>query len=248
MPRFRFVAADSTGQVHDGAIDAATQTDARHKLASNGLAVRELEETTAGVEPLAAPARRSSSNSGEPPEKLPIRSPARSAPEESTGRGSSAPLALAIIAVIISVATAVYTLSRDPYSNRLSRYDFSTPEAAYLSHLRMEAAADLPAMLELQRRDKAKHFRDKLEAVKIVKTEECRGKTILFVEYTIDANMTREVHYFEPDPNYPRAWRMTHISDQELLAFDPSLAERVARWPATRTGDFAPMKGMPRVP
>jgi type II secretory pathway component PulF len=40
MPCFHFVAADSSGAVSDGAIDAATAADPRNKLAANGLAVR----------------------------------------------------------------------------------------------------------------------------------------------------------------------------------------------------------------
>ena len=241
MPRFRFVAADSTGHVNDGTIDAATQTDARNKLATNGLAVRELEEIGTGAALTPAPERRSFAAPSEAP--IPLHRPARAEPAETAGRGSSAPLVIAIIALIISVASAFYSTIRDPYSGRLNRYDFSTPEAAYLSHLKMQANADLPAMMELQRRSEGKHLRDKLESVKIDPPEDCRGKKILFVEYTIDAILTREVHFFEPDPNQSRSWKITHISDPEIRAVSPELADRVAAWPQSRTGDFVPLGG-----
>lgn len=241
MPRFRFVAADSTGHVNDGTIDAATQTDARNKLASNGLAVRELEEISAGGEPTPAPGRRSFAASGVALEPIPLRRAARAEPVETAGRGSSAPLVIAIIALIISVASAFYSTTRDPYSGRLSRYDFSTPEAAYLAHLKMQANADLPAMMELQRRSEGKHLRDKLDSVQFRYSKDCGGKKILFVEYTIDAIMTREIHFFEPDPNHSRSWKITHISDPEIRTFSHELADEVAAWPQTRTGDFAPL-------
>jgi hypothetical protein len=241
MPRFRFVAADSTGHVNDGTIDAATQTAARNKLATNGLAVRELEEIGTGAAQTPAAGRRSFEASSDALEAIPMRRPARAEPVEAAGRGSSAPLVIAVIALIISIASAFYSTTRDPYSGRLSRYDFSTPEAAYRSHLKMQANADLPAMMELQRRSEGKHLRDKLESVQIHPPEDCRGKKILFVEYTIDAILTREVHFFEPDPNHSRSWKITHISDPEIRAVSQELADRVARWPQSRTGDFAPI-------
>jgi len=108
----------------------------------------------------------------------------------------------------------------------------------------MQANADLPAMMELQRRSEGKHLRDKLDSVQIRPPKDCGGKKILFVEYTIDAILTREVHFFEPDPNYSRSWKITHMSDPEIRACSHELANEVAAWPQTRTGDFgAPIGG-----
>lgn len=244
MPRFRFVAADSFGHVSDGTIDAATQADARNKLASNGLAVRELEEVaTGGSSPPVAP-RRAAAASTEPVEPLPMRRVPKSEPAGAPVRGSSLPLALSIIALVISLAAAGYVLYRgDPYSGRLSRYDFSTPENAFRSNLRMQATADLPAMIELQRRSDGKQFRARLDTARVVDSVDCRGKSILFVEYMIDAILTREIHCFERDPDERRFWKTSNISDVEIRSVDPALADRVARWPGIRTGDFAPLNG-----
>lgn len=244
MPRFRFVAADSFGHVSDGTIDAATQSDARNKLASNGLAVRELEEVAADVSSPPVTPRRVAATPTEPVERLPMRRVPRSEPAAAPARGSSLPVALSILALVISLAVAGYVLYRgDPYSSRLSRYDFTTPESAFRSNLRIQATADLPAMIELQRRSDGKQLRARLDAARVVDSVDCRGKSILFVEYLIDAILTREIHCFERDPDDRRFWKTSHITPDEIRHFDPTLAERVARWPGIRTGDFAPMNG-----
>jgi hypothetical protein len=244
MPRYRFIAADSLGQLSDGTIDAATQADARRKLASNGLAVRELEEVAPGAEPPLSPAARRSAVSGNPVEPLPMRRPPRAEPAGEPTRGSSAPLILSIIALVVAVGSAIYSTTRDPFSSRLNRYDFSNPEAAYLSHLRMQAAADLPAMMELQRRSgESKKLRDKLDAIQVRRAEPCGSKTILFIEYTVDAIQTREIAYFERDPDQSKIWRPTHMSEVEIRGINAELADRVRDWPRSRTGDFVPLGG-----
>jgi hypothetical protein len=242
MPRFRFVAADSTGHVTDGAIDAATQTDARTKLASNGLAVRELEEVAADASAPPALPRRALARPDEPVEPLPMTRRPRSEPVESPRRGSGTPLVVSIVALVIAVATAAYVVVRDP-SNRLNRYDFSTPEDAYRSMLRIHANGDFQAMMELQRHSEGKRLRQKLDVIQINKTAQLHGKTILFVSSNVDAIVTREIAFFERDPDQPKRWRPTEITDAEIRAFNPSLADEVRRWPGIRTGDFAPMNG-----
>jgi hypothetical protein len=177
-----------------------------------------------------------------------MRSTARPAPAESAGRGSSVPLILASLALVVSVATALYSVYRDPFANRLSRYDFSTPEAAYHSLLRIEATADLPAMMELQRRNDARRLREKLDSASVEDAAECRGKTILFIEYTADSKTMHEIQCFEPDPNQPRTWRIAQISDEEIRAIDPHLANRVADWRTMRPGEAFLKEGRPRRP
>ena len=127
MARFRFVAADSMSQVHDGTIDAATQTDARNKLASNGLAVRELEEIGPGAEPRAAPDRRSQAAAEAAAEPLPPRRPPQSAPVEAAGRGTSAPLVIAVIALIVGTGVG-YMMGRMPASVSLDARIPMTPQ------------------------------------------------------------------------------------------------------------------------
>jgi hypothetical protein len=243
MPRFRFLAADSTGHVRDGTIDAATQTDARNKLATNGLAVRELEEIAADATRAADnPRPAGSARPVLPLEGLPRKHEPRAEPASAPRRASPLPLVLSIIALLVALATAGYVAFREP-SNRLSRYDFSTPEDAYRSILRMEANSDFQALLELRHRTEGKQLQQKLDAMRLRRTEECNGKKILFIEYLVDAILTREIAYFERDPQQPRNWRPTQMSNEEIRVFNPSLADEVRNWPGVRTGDFAPMNG-----
>lgn len=238
MPRFRFVAADSFGQVSDGAIDAANQTDARNKLASNGLAVRELEEVAApsGAAPPVLPRKESAVRSVEHVEPLPMKRPARSKPAESTGRGSRAPMILAIAALVISLTAAAYVFYRDPPWGRLSRYDFSTAERAYRSQLRIEANGDVLAMIELQRKLDERRLREKLSTVKIEHTEMHQGKVVLFISYEMKGNPMHEVSYFERHPEHGNLWRQTHISTDEIRGSNAALAAEIQRWLANNNG------------
>jgi hypothetical protein len=247
MPRFRFVAADSTGQVTDGTIDAATQSTARNMLASNGLAVRELEEVAAsGPAPPALPRRVAAKSAGavEPVEPLPMTRARKAERVEVAGRGSRAPLVLSILALVIALAAGAYVVYRDPPWGRLSRYDFRTAEKAYLSHLRIEATGDIQAMIELQRKAVRKQMREKLDTVQVQRNEEFRGKRILFIEYQQDGSRRREIAYFEPDADRSNEWKPTFISDDEIRSLNPALADKIAQWRQTVAGPrFGPAGG-----
>ena len=192
MARFRFVAADSSGTLHDGAIDAATQTDARNKLASNGLAVRELEEIAPGGGAIPPELPRRAAQPPRPvatdlPSGPPKRAP-RAELADAPRRGSGVSMFLSIIALVVSLAAGAYVMYRDPPWGRLSRYDFSTAERAYMSQLRIEANADLQAMLELQRKLDGKRVREKLDSVRIEPPEDHMGKAVLFISFDSKGN------------------------------------------------------------
>lgn len=249
MPRYRFLAADSAGVVSDGTIDAATQTDARNKLAANGLAVRELEEAaaTAGMAAPELPRRtvpKSSSSSGVEP--IPgTRRSARADPAVAPRRGSRTALLLATIALAISVLAAAYVVYRDPPWGRLSRYDFSTPEAAYTSQLRINANADLPALIELQRKLQGKQVREKLDTVHVARSREFRGKQILFIYYEQKGMRMYEIAFMERDVEAGKMWKQSYVSHEEIRNADPSLAAEIANWRSTGAGNFGPPPGMP---
>lgn len=239
MPRFRFVAADSFGQVADGAIDAATQSDARNKLAANGLAVRELEEIAVSnsAAPPVIPRKTSAVRPVDSVEPLPMKRATRSEPPELSGRGSRRSSFLAIAALVISLTAAAYVVYRDPPWGRLSRYDFSTAERAYLSQLRIEANGDLQAMIELQRKLDERHVREKLSSVKIDHSEMHQGKAVLFISYETKGSRMHEVSYYERHPEHANLWRQTHISVDQIRGTNQRLADKIQSWLANNNGN-----------
>jgi hypothetical protein len=245
MPRFRFVAADSFGQVNDGTIDAAGQTDARNKLAANGLAVRELEEfaATSNAAPPVLPHKATVARSVEPAEPPPRARPTRPELVASRERGSRTPLFLAIAALGISLSAAAYVLYRDPPWGRLSRYDFSTAERAYLSQLRIEANGDLLAMIELQRKLDERNLREKLNSLKIDHSEMHQGKAVLFISYEANGNRMHEVSFYEQHPDHSNLWRQTHISVDQIRATNQRLADEIQSWLANNNGGGFPATG-----
>jgi hypothetical protein len=237
MPRFRFVAVDSSGSVHDGIIEADTEADAQNKLATNGLAVRKVEEISASgnapapqeVHRRAVP-KSSTSSTTLPP--TPARAVAHEQQEAARRRGSIWPAMFSILALIISIATAVYVVSRDPPGGRLSKYDFSTPEAAAMSYARIKATNDSRAVLELMGHREVKFAKERYNTMVVQKTREHprgRGLRVAFIEYEIPGRSRplHEVQWFEREPE-TGWWQLTDAIPNDLEG--TQLGEDIAEW------------------
>lgn len=181
MPKYRFTAVDTEGMFRDGTIDAPDGQAARDRLAANGLKVRELEEvdspgepplfTTPPVIPVAAGGRRSE---GEPSAY------SRSKAAAGSSKGTAF---FAVAAILLTVASVGYSFYKNPPWGRLSKYDFSSPEAALRSNLKLEANGDILAAVEYEAkidRRKRKEYRDTLE---VKRTEDADGKKLIFIQY-----------------------------------------------------------------
>jgi len=233
MPRFRFTAADSSGIAHDGTIDAATATDARNKLASNGLAVRTVEEVAA-PEGVLAPeiTRRPTPKPESPiPGPGPVQ-PRRSETPEPAQRQGGSPLSIvfSLLALLISLGTAAYTLTRDPLKGRLGKYDFSTPEEAYRSSVRMAADGDYVARMEREGKLIAPQAREQFLTSKI-KSESYRGKVVLFITFERNGKPRNLVRWFEKDPEtqmWKRSWQMKSETALGGGGLPQELSQRIA--------------------
>jgi hypothetical protein len=226
--------------LHDGTIDAASLADARHKLASNGLAVRELEEVegAAGMVPPEVPRRAAPKPAARPAantDALPTRPPRREPPTEAPRRGSRVPLVLSIIALLLALGAVAYVVYRDPPWGRLSKYDFRSPEAAYTSQVRMAANGDYLAMMELQRKLNSKQIRERLETLRIDHTRPAGTRTVVFAEYRDKGKQRREVVVFEKD-NDSGMWKQTYSAMSELMQSDPQLAQEIREWTSGAVG------------
>lgn len=238
MPRFRFVAADATGSTHEGTIDAATEDVARNKLASNGLAVRSVTEATS-ADGAAAPEmpRPAAPRFGGPQlVPIPVRPPGfdgSNATERGGGGSSPFPIVFSLLALIVSLGTAAYTLSRDPLASRAGKYDFSSgPEEAYRSSLKMMANGDLLARLERENKLQAPQAREILNTLEFSYPHgEYRGKKALFVKFQWKGKTRQQVRWFELDQT-TGTWRRSHAMDTEIAinGLPPHLSERITNW------------------
>jgi hypothetical protein len=239
MPRYRFAAVDSSGTVHDGTINAATESEARNKLASNGLAVRKVEEATSSAEdaPLVEAPRRPASKSM-PPTAMPARAPVIEETEAPRRRGSPWPFIFSLLALLVAVSTAVYVVYRDPPGGRLSKYDFRTPEAAAISYAKIEGNNDFRAQMELMNKLYGKYAREKANTLDVGKTLTHRsGMQVVFLNYTHDNMPIHEVQWFEKDAD-TGMWQPTH-SPPDVQ--NTPLGQEIREW-LSQAG-FVPPKG-----
>lgn len=240
MPRFRFTAVDSSGTPHDGTIDAATADAARNKLASNGLAVRTVEEVDSapglGAPELSRPTGPRVKGNPQPAPVPVLARVAEPSHEEARG-GSRLPLVVAMIALLVSLGTAAFTIfgrDRDREvggGSRLARYDFNTPEKAYNSSLKMAASGDVLARMELNGKFAAPQAREQLNSMVVRKTVDHDGKKALFVRFERHGREQRKVRWFERDPD-TGMWRRAYSLEfgGGANALPEALAQDIEEW------------------
>lgn len=225
MPRYRFTAVDSYGTTHDGTIDAASEAAARNKLASNGLAVRTVEEVAAppGTEAPEVPRRAAPKSAGDSSAAIPRRARAFDSPEDPPARrGSPWPLVLSLLALFVSLATAVYTFTRN--RDPLSKYDFRTPEGAVNSEFKIMSTGDFMAQVQYQQRVFASEVRDRSD-VTIRNTVSSGDKRIVFYEYDQKGRHRKECAVMERDDH--GMWRRSVTGHQDL---EPRVIQEMQRW------------------
>src|SRR5262249_31440863 len=101
-------------------------------------------------------------------------------PKRAPGGG---PSIMSILALLIAVVTACYVMFRDPPWGHLTKYNFSSPENALRSDMRMEANGDIHALIELNAKLDKKQLKEKSSSLEVKRTAEFDGKTALFIQY-----------------------------------------------------------------
>ena len=231
MPKFRFAAVDAEGMPHDGSIDAPTAAVARARLEANGLKVREVEE----VEP---PPGEPQPFEGPPPTYVPRdASPAPRRPgDPASGKSrSKATYFFGVASLVLTLFAIGYTLSRNPPGGRASKYDFSSPEAALRSQLKMRANGDYQAEVEYQIQLQKKELRRVADSLEVIRTADFEDKKVLFIQYLVpEAKSGNEeemkfAEWFEKDPS-SGYWVPLHEGPPGWQRKDRQLAEDIAEW------------------
>jgi hypothetical protein len=143
----------------------------------------------------------------------------------------SLPFWLSLAALVISVATAIWTMVSDPLGSGLSNYDFSSPEQALRSSLAIEINHDIRAQLEFDRLVLGKKRAEKLKTLKIHRESEYQGKKLLFVSFEQNGIPRKDVEAFDKDADTgiwtgPMFMRASEIQDADLR-------EAVDKWENT---------------
>jgi hypothetical protein len=141
---------------------------------------------------------------------------------------------LSVLALFIAVVTAGYVLYRDPPMGRLGKYNFSTPEEALRSNLRMEANGDVFARIELEEKLGRKEAKERISTLEVNRTAEFKGKTILFIQYKATDKHTKEqkdrkqVVWFVKDED-TGIWQPT-TPGADFQMMDKKLSQDIAEW------------------
>jgi hypothetical protein len=135
------------------------------------------------------------------------------------------PLILSSIAVVISLA-AMFKPNNLP-GKSISAYDFSTPEKALLSQIRIELNNDVRASLELTDILYNDKYEERLKTNKVHSVSEYAGKKILFISYNENGLTKYDTQAFEKDAD-SGFWNRTVVGTYDVS--DKTLKKAMEEW------------------
>ena len=147
------------------------------------------------------------------------------------------PFLLALIGFVLALVTALYVVYRDPPWGRLSRYDFSTPEAAFKSQLRMMMNADLQAQSEHRARTEKKKLKEQADTLEVRKSADFEKKKVLFIAFKKEGKEVKTVQWFEKDED-SGLWKQVFESTFRVRETNKKLADEIDSWPTSDGGPF----------
>ncbi len=148
---------------------------------------------------------------------------------------------MSIAGLVLALFAIGYSLSRNPPGGRISKYNFSSPEAALRSQLKMQLNGDHQAEMEYQIKMQKKELRRVADSMEVIRTADFEDKKVLFLQYMVPEAKTgheeemRFAEWFEKDPSSgywvplrekPPGWQQKN----KQLAADIAEWERQARW------------------
>ncbi len=143
---------------------------------------------------------------------------------------------LSCCALFLSLLAVALVFLRDPLGSGVNAYDFTTPEAALASHLRMESHPDIRAEIELAQLRHGKTAEEKRRTIKVHKESSHGGKKLLFVSFEENGISTYDIEAFEKDAD-TGWWFPAHFSTYDID--DSSLEAAVKEWQA-KSGSIEP--------
>ena len=141
-------------------------------------------------------------------------------------------IVIAIFSLLISVGTLTFQLKSKPLGDGIEKYSFAEPIDAYKAILQMEINKDILAQMQFNAAIWAisdRKVKEQLETIKISKTREYEGKTILFIEYNEAGLLKRDFEGMEKDAD-SGFWHKALTSEYEMEDKNPALAAEIKQW------------------
>ena len=135
----------------------------------------------------------------------------------------------ALVSLLLSLGTIAFLLKSKPLGEGIEKYSFTEPLEAYKSTLQMGINQDILAEIQFQAVINERKKKEELQTIKINKSREYGGKTILFIEYN-DAGLPKhKIVTMDKDAN-SGFWHEEYMGYYEIEDKNPVLAEEMKEW------------------
>lgn len=138
-------------------------------------------------------------------------------------------IVIAIFSLLISVGTLTFQLKSKPLGDGIEKYSFAEPLDAYKSTLLMDINKDILAQIQFNAAISDRKTKEQLETIKVSKTREYEGKTILFIEYNEAGLPKHDIEGMEKDA-VSGFWHNAYTSEYEMENKNPALAAEIKQW------------------
>ena len=138
-------------------------------------------------------------------------------------------ITMATAALLLSLTTIAFQLKSKPLGAGIEKYSFGAPLEAYKSKLQMPMNKDFLALIQFEAAISDRKIKEKLETIKVNKTREHGGKTIMFFEYNEAGLPKQEVVGMEKDAD-SGYWHEAYTSAYYVKETNPALASEMEEW------------------
>ena len=138
-------------------------------------------------------------------------------------------ITMALVALLLSLGTIAFQLKSKPLGEGIDKYSFAEPLEAYKSTLQMNMNQDILAQIQFNAAISDRKTKEQLQTIKVHKTREHSGKTILFIEYNEAGLPKRKVVGMEKDAG-SGFWHKDYTSTYEVEDKNPVLAAEMKEW------------------
>ncbi|RJP85215.1 MAG: hypothetical protein C4518_16445 [Desulfobacteraceae bacterium] len=138
-------------------------------------------------------------------------------------------ITIALVALLLSLSTLAFQLKSKPLGEGIEKYSFAEPLEAYKSILQMKMNKDILAQIQLDAAINGRKIKEQLETIKVHKTREHGGKTILFIESNDAGLPKKKVVSMEKDAG-SGFWHEVYTSAYEMEEKNPALAVEMGEW------------------
>lgn len=136
---------------------------------------------------------------------------------------------ISLVAFLTALGSIALQLQSKPLGDGIDKYSFADPLEALKSKLQMDVNQDYLAEFQLSHAITVKKNSEKLQTIKVNKTREYKGSTLLFIEYNEAGLPKREIVGMEKDAS-TGYWSNVYVSTYFVEKENPALAAEMKEW------------------